>query len=86
MISTLIRPDSVPLGSAPALHRRVARLLAKADIRIHGDCPWDLQIHRPGVLERIVARGNLGLGETYMDGDWDVPELDEFSREFSVPD
>ena len=78
MISTAIRMHSLRLGRTPELHRKVARLLAKAEIRIHGDCPWDLQLKVPGVLERIVARGNLGLGESYMDGDWDVPQLDEF--------
>ncbi|WP_189396545.1 hypothetical protein [Janthinobacterium lividum] len=24
------------------------------------------------------ASGNLGLGEAYMDGDWDAQQLDEF--------
>ncbi|HXE39340.1 MAG TPA: class I SAM-dependent methyltransferase, partial [Azonexus sp.] len=55
-----------------------ASLLAEADIRINGDRPWDIQIHHPKAAERILARGSLGLGESYMEGWWDCPRLDEF--------
>jgi cyclopropane-fatty-acyl-phospholipid synthase len=30
------------------------------------------------VLARIASRGSLGLGEAYVDGDWEVERLDEF--------
>ncbi|MCW8125247.1 cyclopropane fatty acyl phospholipid synthase [Microbulbifer halophilus] len=53
-------------------------ILAEADIRINGDRPWDLRLHRKAALDEIVARHSLGLGETYMRGDWDVPALDQF--------
>jgi cyclopropane-fatty-acyl-phospholipid synthase len=53
-------------------------MLAKADIRLDGPRSWDIQLHSPDVLERIVSRGSLGLGESYMDGDWDAERLDEF--------
>ena len=53
-------------------------LLAKAGIQINGPRPWDMQLHAAGVLERVVSRGSLGLGEAYMDGDWDAEQLDEF--------
>lgn len=53
-------------------------ILGEADIRINGDRPWDLRLHRPQALDEIVARTSLGLGETYMRGDWDVPALDQF--------
>lgn len=49
-----------------------------ADIRINGDRPWDIQIHKNDVPDRALAYGNLGLGESYMDGHWDVEQLDEF--------
>jgi cyclopropane-fatty-acyl-phospholipid synthase len=48
----------------PALREGMERLLARADIRIDGRRPWDMQVHRPGVLERLAVRGSLGLGET----------------------
>ena len=53
-------------------------ILAKAGIRIDGKADWDMQIHDPAVLKQAFARGNLGLGEAYMDGAWDVKRPDEF--------
>lgn len=60
------------------LHTQMAHLLGKADIEIDGGRPWDLQLKKPGVFERVLATGNLGLGEAYMDGAWEVDHLDEF--------
>ncbi|WP_226667397.1 cyclopropane fatty acyl phospholipid synthase [Microbulbifer aggregans] len=53
-------------------------LLASADIRINGDRPWDMRVHRNAALDEIVTRHSLGLGETYMRGEWSVPALDQF--------
>ena len=60
------------------LHSVMRELLAKADVRVDGDRPWDMRIHESGVAERAFAYGNLGLGEAYMDGAWDAERLDEF--------
>ena len=65
-------------GSADGLRKRIGDLLARADVCIDGDRPWDMRIKGPGVLERLASRGSLGLGEAYMDGDWDAERLDEF--------
>ncbi|MEA3588962.1 cyclopropane fatty acyl phospholipid synthase [Pseudidiomarina sp. 1APP75-27a] len=56
----------------------IEKLLARADISINGSRPWDMQLHRADVLHDVLARGNLGLGEGYMRGDWDCEQLDEF--------
>jgi cyclopropane-fatty-acyl-phospholipid synthase len=56
----------------------IGELLATAGIRLDGSRPWDMRLNRPGVLDRIAAYGSLGLGEAYMDGDWDCGRLDEF--------
>ena len=58
--------------------QRVERLLAEADVRIGGDRPWDIQVHDPRTYARMLAQGSLGLGEGYMDGDWDAESLDGF--------
>ena len=55
-----------------------AKLLAKADIVINGKNPWDFQVKNPTVFNRILSEGTLGLGESYMDGWWEVEKLDEF--------
>ena len=54
------------------------RLLDAADVLIQGERPWDLQIHHPDTLLRMLSRGSLGLGESYMEGWWDCERLDEF--------
>jgi cyclopropane-fatty-acyl-phospholipid synthase len=56
----------------------VEDMLALADIRINGARPWDIRVHRPEFFQRVIGHGSLGLGESYMDGDWDVEQLDGF--------
>jgi cyclopropane-fatty-acyl-phospholipid synthase len=34
-----------------------------------------LTIHRPRLARRLLAGGAIGLAESYMDGDWDSPDL-----------
>jgi cyclopropane-fatty-acyl-phospholipid synthase len=57
--------------------RAVQRLLRDTDVTLDGPRPWDPRIHDERVFHRIFARGSLGLGESYMDGWWDCPRLDE---------
>lgn len=57
--------------------QRVERLLAGADVRVGGSRPWDIQVHDPRFYTRVMAQGSLGLGESYMDGDWESPSLDD---------
>jgi len=52
-------------------------LLAPADIHIGGDRPWDIQVHDDRLYARLLAEGTLGVGESYMDGWWDCPAIDE---------
>jgi cyclopropane-fatty-acyl-phospholipid synthase len=54
------------------------QLLARAGIGMHGVQPWDITLKDPGVPARALAEGNLGLGEAYMNGDWEAEHLDEF--------
>ena len=54
------------------------RLLALADVRIDGDRPWDIHVHDQRFYARALAKGTLGVGESYMDGWWDCERLDAF--------
>lgn len=63
--------------SGDSFPRKVERLLAFADVEIGGDRPWDIQVHNEDVYARVLAKGSLGLGESYMDGWWDCARLDE---------
>ena len=58
--------------------RRASELLATAGIQVGGGRPWDIRVHHPATFDRILTRGSLGLGESYMDGWWDCDQLDEF--------
>jgi cyclopropane-fatty-acyl-phospholipid synthase len=53
-------------------------LLAKAGVTVGGSAPWDLQVHDERVWTRILRDGTLGVGESYVDGWWDVRALDQF--------
>ncbi len=55
--------------------RAVRELLALADIHPDGENPWDIRIHNPDVYSRVLAKGSLGFGESYMDGWWDCADL-----------
>jgi cyclopropane-fatty-acyl-phospholipid synthase len=54
------------------------QLLAMADVQPGGPRPWDIAIHNPAFYGRVWSDRQLGLGESYMDGWWDCPQLDEF--------
>jgi len=53
-------------------------MLSFADVKINGKRPWDIIIHNPETYRRVLSKGSLGLGESYMDGWWDCKRLDEF--------
>jgi len=59
------------------LHDRVENLLSQADVEINGHRPWDIRIHNDNFYQTVLRYGSLGLGESYMDGWWDAPRLDE---------
>ena len=53
-------------------------ILSDLDIQINGSRPWDLHVHDERIYDRVLRHGTLGLGESYMDGWWDVERLDQF--------
>jgi cyclopropane-fatty-acyl-phospholipid synthase len=55
----------------------VKNLLKKGGVRINGKNPWDIQVYDDRVYARIISDGQLGFGESYMDGWWDSQQLDE---------
>jgi cyclopropane-fatty-acyl-phospholipid synthase len=65
-------------GARNAAHDWFARLLARADIQLGGDRPWDMRLLDPDVPERVLGQGTVGLGESYMDGHWVAERLDQF--------
>jgi cyclopropane-fatty-acyl-phospholipid synthase len=58
--------------------QKVQELLAVADIELNGSDRWDLRVSDERFYQRVLSQGSMGLGESYMDGWWDAPQLDEF--------
>jgi cyclopropane-fatty-acyl-phospholipid synthase len=56
----------------------IERLLSTAHINVNGPTSWDIQVRDKRFFARALREGNMGLGETYMDGWWDCPRIDEF--------
>ncbi len=54
-------------------------LLEGTGVRVDGDRPWDIRVNRDRLYRRTL-RGSLGIGESYIDGDWDCAALDQLFR------
>ncbi|MGH8598602.1 MAG: cyclopropane-fatty-acyl-phospholipid synthase, partial [Gammaproteobacteria bacterium] len=75
----LDRPAAAqPRGLDHWLWQQYANRLARADIKLNGHRPWDMQVLNPTLFRRCVTHGTLGLGEAYVEGWWDALRLDEF--------
>ena len=59
------------------LHDRIEYLFSLADVTLNGRRPWDICIHNDAFYSFVLKCGSLGLGESYMDGWWDAPQVDE---------
>src|SRR5262245_17139495 len=55
----------------------VVDALALAGITVGGNKPWDIQVHNEKFYDQVLAYGSLAMGETYVDGWWDGPNIDE---------
>jgi cyclopropane-fatty-acyl-phospholipid synthase len=74
-------------GVSASRHRStVEALLARADVHVAGRRPWDIHVNDDRFFRRLLADGELGLGESYMDGDWDCERLDELSTRIFAAD
>ena len=56
----------------------VTDLLQLANIHINGNAPCDIQVHDERFYGEVLQKGALGLGESYMDNDWDCERIDDF--------
>lgn len=68
----------LPSMSVSWAERTVRDLLAQADIEVGGSRPHDIIVHDPAFYTRTLRDGRLGMGESYLDGEWDCEALDEF--------
>jgi cyclopropane-fatty-acyl-phospholipid synthase len=52
-------------------------ILRLAGVEINGTNPWDIQIYNKEFYRRAITEGDLGLGESYMDGWWEAEKVDQ---------
>lgn len=65
-------------GDMPDRYRTIVEeLLASANIKINGTRRWDIRVLNDGFYRRVLSNGNLGMGESYMDGWWECGHIDE---------
>jgi cyclopropane-fatty-acyl-phospholipid synthase len=57
----------------------VKTLLISAGVEVNGQNDADIQIKHPDFYKRVLRDGSLGMGESYMDGWWDVKRMDELT-------
>ena len=57
--------------------RIVVDLLARAGVGTDGREPWDLEVRDDRFYDRVIAQGSLGFGDSYVDGWWQCPQIDE---------
>jgi len=55
----------------------VKYLFSLSGVTINGNQPFDIQVHDQRFYSRVLAKRELGLGESYMDGWWDAKRLDQ---------
>lgn len=58
------------------IQEQVQKLLEGTGITFNGTNPWDLQIKNDRFYKRVLTKGSLGLGESYMDGWWECECID----------
>lgn len=72
-------------SSGDAGKEQAQKILFLADVKIEGGREWDITVHNDRFYSRVLRQGSLGLGESYVDGWWDCPALDQlFTRILSA--
>lgn len=65
---------------------KIEGALKQAGIEINGPKPYDIQVKNERFYSQVALRGNLGAGESFVAGDFDVDQLDEtFYRILKLP-
>ncbi|MBX5483019.1 MAG: cyclopropane fatty acyl phospholipid synthase [Myxococcaceae bacterium] len=72
------RPSTTSVRRGP-IAGLVADVFRSAGVELDGGLPHEPRIHKARFFARVLAKGSLGLGESYVDGDWDCDELDELA-------
>lgn len=67
-------------------HHIIHNLFLKAGIHCNGSAAHDIKILNPAFYDRVLKDGQLGIGESYMDGWWECDAIDEMVEKFIQAD
>ncbi len=56
-----------------------AKIFAAADVKTEGPGIRDITVNDPDFYRRVLSDPDLEIGETYMDGLWDSPSIDQLT-------
>ena len=57
---------------------KLGEIAARAGVTVNGPAPTDVQVKDERLYDRIFSGGVLAIGESYMDGWWEVEDLSGF--------
>ena len=60
----------------------VENMFLKAGIHCNGTQPYDIKVLNSAFYDRVLRDGQLGIGESYMDGWWECDAIDEMVEKF----
>lgn len=76
--TTLARDTRTVFGMLEGLHDGLLEIrLPDGDCALfgNGEHGVTLQVHDEAMFGRVLARGDIGLAEAYLDGQWDAPDV-----------
>ncbi len=56
----------------------VCELLNGSGVSVDGNNPWDIKVSDDEFYQRVLSKGSLGLGESYISGQWNSERIDMF--------
>jgi len=81
-----ILPDTASPKLRRAAPQIITQLLEHAGVQVNGPAPWDIQVLDKAFFRKMFSTWELGIGESYMDGDWDCEQLDGFFHRIASTD
>ncbi|WP_299003046.1 cyclopropane fatty acyl phospholipid synthase [uncultured Shewanella sp.] len=59
-----------------AAKKHFESLIKPSGVHVNGNQAYDIQVNNPKFFHRVIHQGNLGLGESYMEGWWECERID----------
>jgi len=64
----------------------IEQMLNHAEIQLNGSNPWDIAVRDERLYNRLLKQGELGFGESYVDGWWECERIDLLTEKIARAD